>query len=106
MACAVRGRPGRRGYIQRLLTRLACQRSTVRGETIKRSWPRWPLGSNRASVARIAGPAPRRFGCLHLPLEHGDLVAQDEDLGVLGTVGACEQGKPAEYAQCRQVGEP
>jgi len=29
-----------------------------------------------------------------LALEHGDLVPQDQDLGVLGTVGAGEQGKP------------
>jgi len=37
---------------------------------------------------------------------HGDLVAQDEDLGVLGTVGAGEQGEPAEHAEHRQIGEP
>jgi hypothetical protein len=29
-------------------------------------------------------------------LEHGELVAQDEDLGVFGAIGAGEQGKPAE----------
>jgi hypothetical protein len=40
-----------------------------------------------------------------LALEHGDLVAQDEDLGVLGPVGLGEQGEPAEHAQHRQVGE-
>jgi hypothetical protein len=39
-------------------------------------------------------------------LEHGDLVTQDEDLGVLGTVVAGEQGEPAEHAEHRQVGEP
>jgi hypothetical protein len=39
---------------------------------------------------------PRQPGRLDLPLEHGDLVAQDQDLRVLGTVGAGEQGKPAE----------
>ena len=45
---------------------------------------------------------PRR---LDLPLEHGDLVTQDQDLGVLGAVGAGEQGQPAEHAQGREVGE-
>jgi hypothetical protein len=38
-------------------------------------------------------------------LKDGDLMAQDQDLGVLGTVGAGEQGQPAEHAQHRQVGE-
>jgi hypothetical protein len=42
---------------------------------------------------------------LDLPLEHGDLVAQDQDLGVLGTVGAGKQGQPAEHAQYCEVGE-
>jgi hypothetical protein len=32
-------------------------------------------------------------------------MAQDEDLGVLGTVRPGEQGKPAEHAQHRQVRE-
>jgi hypothetical protein len=35
--------------------------------------------------------------------EHGDLVAQDENLGVLGVVGAGEQGKATEYAEHRLV---
>jgi len=35
--------------------------------------------------------------------EHGDLAAQDEDLGVLGVAGAGEQGKAAEYAEHRLV---
>jgi hypothetical protein len=48
---------------------------------------------------------PRQPRVLELPLEHGDLVAQDKDLGVLGTVGAGEQGEPAEHVQHRQVGE-
>jgi hypothetical protein len=33
-----------------------------------------------------------------LALEHGHLMAQNEDLGVLGSVGPREQGKPAESA--------
>jgi hypothetical protein len=38
-------------------------------------------------------------------LEHGDLMAQDQDLGVLGTVGPGEQGQPAEHAQDGQIRE-
>jgi hypothetical protein len=35
-------------------------------------------------------------------VEHGNLVAQDEDLGVLGAVGAGQrQRKPAEHAEHR-----
>jgi hypothetical protein len=42
---------------------------------------------------------------LDLALEDGDLMTQEEDLGVLGAVGAGEQGQPAEHAEHRQVGE-
>jgi hypothetical protein len=38
-------------------------------------------------------------------LQDGDLVAQDEDLGVLGAVGPGDQGKPAEDAQHRQISQ-
>ena len=38
-----------------------------------------------------------------MALENGELVAQDEDLRVLGAVGAGEQGKPAEDAEHRQI---
>ena len=41
-----------------------------------------------------------------MALENGDLMASDEDLGVFGPVGACEQSKPAERAEHRHVGEP
>jgi len=52
---------------------------------------------------RAVGPGQlRRPG---LALEYGDLVAQEEDLGVLVAVGAGEQGKPAEDAEHRQVGQ-
>jgi hypothetical protein len=50
--------------------------------------------------------SPRQPRRLDLALEHGELVAQEQDLGVLGAVGAGEQGKPAEHAQHRHVGEP
>jgi hypothetical protein len=38
---------------------------------------------------------------LGLTLEHCNLMAQDEDLGVLGAVGPGQQGKPAEHAEYR-----
>ena len=48
---------------------------------------------------------PRTAWGLDLTLEQGDLVTQDQDLGVLGAVRAGEQGEPAEHTQHRQVGE-
>ena len=38
-------------------------------------------------------------------LKNGDLMSQDEDLGVLSAVGPGEQGEPTEHAQHRQIGE-
>jgi hypothetical protein len=62
-AWAVRGRPGlRRGYAHRLLTRSACQRSKVRGETIRRTWRRLPVGSRRASADKTARSAQDSLG--------------------------------------------
>jgi len=52
---------------------------------------------------RPVGPGQPRG--LDLALEHGNLMAQDEDLGVLGAVGTGQQGEPAEHAEHRQVGE-
>jgi hypothetical protein len=40
-----------------------------------------------------------------LALEHGNLMTQDQDLGVLGPVRAGEQRQPAEHLQAREVGE-
>jgi hypothetical protein len=52
---------------------------------------------------RPVGPGQPRS--LDLALEHSDLMAQDQDLGVLGAPGSGEQGEPAEYLQHREVGE-
>ena len=52
---------------------------------------------------RPVGPRqPRRPD---VALEHGDLMAQDEDLGVFSPVGPGEQTEPAEYAEHRHVCE-
>jgi hypothetical protein len=48
---------------------------------------------------------PGQPGSLDLALENGDLVPQDQDLGVLGVIRPGEQGEPAEHAERRQVGE-
>ena len=40
--------------------------------------------------------SPGQPRCSSMTLENGDLVAQDEDLGVLGTIGPGEQGEPAQ----------
>jgi hypothetical protein len=63
---------------------LTCQRSNVHGETIRRSWLRCLLRISRASADRIARPAQEDSGCIDVALEHGDLVAQDQNLGVFG----------------------
>jgi hypothetical protein len=52
---------------------------------------------------RPAGPRQPRGR--DLPLEHGDLMAQDQDIGVLGAIGPGGQGKPAEHPEHRQAGE-
>jgi len=49
--------------------------------------------------------SPGQARGLELALEQGDLVAQDEDLGVLGAVGPGEQREQGEHAQDGQVGE-
>ena len=76
-----------------------------------------PRGDDQAQLAELAAGqqpgqrgqdrpvGPRQPRSPGLALEHGDLVAQDQDLGVLGPVGAGEQGEPAEHAEHRQVGE-
>ena len=62
----------------------------------------WQQPGQRGQDRPIGPGQLRRPG---LALEHGDLVAQDEDLGVLGTVGPGKQGEPAEHAQHRRISE-
>ena len=55
-----------------------------------------------AGRARRAPPvSPGQPRTLDLALEHGDLMAQDQDLRVLGPVGPGEQGEPAKYPNQR-----
>ena len=62
----------------------------------------WNPTGQRGQYRPIGPGQLRRPG---LALEYGDLVAQGEDLGVFGPVGACDQGKPAEGAEYRQITE-
>jgi hypothetical protein len=77
-----------------------------------------PRGDDQAQLAEVAaGQQPGQRGQdspvspgqplgFDLALEHGDLMAQDQDLGVLGAVGPGKQGEPAEYALHRHISEP
>jgi len=64
-----------------------------------------PAGQQPGQPSQDRPVSPGQPRCSSMTLENGDLVAQDEDLGILGAVGAGEQGKPAEHAQYRQIGE-
>ena len=48
---------------------------------------------------------PRQLRRLDLALEDGNLMTQEQDLGIFGPIGASEKGEPAEHAEHRQVGE-
>jgi hypothetical protein len=74
-----------------------------------------PRGDDQAHLAELTARqqpgqrgqhravGPRQPGGLDLPLEDSNLVAQDQDLRVLGTAGPREQGEPAEHLQHREV---
>lgn len=76
-----------------------------------------PWGDDQSQLAELAAGqqpseggqhgaiGPRQPGGLDLLLEHSDLMAQDHDLRVLGTVGPREQGKPAEHPKYSEVGD-
>jgi hypothetical protein len=67
---------------QRRRTTSRCQRRIVSGVTSSLSPWRRALGITPSSVASSARSAQFRFGRARLPpLQHGELVAQDQDLG-------------------------
>lgn len=52
---------------------------------------------------RPVGPGqPRR---LDLALEDGNLVTQEQDLGIFGPIAAGEKGEPAEDVEHRQISD-
>jgi hypothetical protein len=72
-------------------------------------------GDDQAQLAEMtAGQQPGQRGehrpvspgqprTLDLALEHGDLMAQDQDLRILGPVGPGEQGEPAKHPNQRKI---
>jgi hypothetical protein len=62
----------------------------------------WQQPGQRGQDRPVSRRQPR---CPSFALEHGELVAQEEDLGVLGAIQPGEQSKPAEDAEHRHVGE-
>jgi hypothetical protein len=54
-------------------------------------------------VRMMVNPCQRRARAVST--QHGDLVTEHEDLGVLGCVGPREQCQPAQYTGEHQVGE-
>jgi hypothetical protein len=62
----------------------------------------WQQPSQRGQDRPVSPRQPRYPS---IALGHGELVAQEEDLGVLGAVRPGEQGEPAEDAEHRHVGE-
>ena len=96
------GRPGRTGgVVQRRVTSCRCQRRMVEGVTISPSRRR--AGSSRARAAMRARSAQRHPRPWCAPLQHRELMAQDEDLDVLGGVGADAQHHPAQQLREHQV---
>jgi len=64
-----------------------------------------PSGKQPGQGGQHRPVGPRQPRGLDLALEHGDLMAQDQDLHVLVAIGAGQQGKPAERSQQREVGK-
>ena len=48
---------------------------------------------------------PRQSGAWGVSAQHGDLVTEHQDFDVLGSIGAGEQGQPAQHADEHQVDE-
>lgn len=103
------GRPATRRNIKALVLRLAREN---RGWGYRRIHGELAGLGVRVSASTVweilkqdRAVGPRQLRRPGLALEHSDLVAQEKDLGVLGPVGAGEQGKPAEDAKHRQVPE-
>jgi len=64
-----------------------------------------PAGQHPGQCGQFRAVGLRQPQCPGLALEHGDLVAQDEDLGILGPVGPGKQGESAECAEYCHVDE-
>jgi hypothetical protein len=98
------GRPGRAGWVvQRWVISWRCQRRMVAG--VRSSPRRRRAGSSRVRAASRARSVARSRA-RGASLEHGELVAQDQDLDVLGGLGSGAQHDPAEELGEHLVGQP
>ena len=97
---SVGGRPGRLGSVHLFRTRRWCQRRIVPGVT--RRWPRSFIGSRRMSAAKTARSAQSRRGARIGAAEHGDLVAQHQQLDVLGCTPCVPTARPG-LSTCRKI---
>jgi hypothetical protein len=74
----------------------------VRGDEQARPAVAWQEAADRGEQGAVGGFQP---GSWELASEDGELVAQDQDLQVLGDVAAGEQGEGLDGAGQREVGE-
>ncbi len=91
------------GSVHAPATSRRCQRSRVSGLTRKHD--QRALGSTRLTAASRARPGRFQPGTWGLATEHGELVAQDQEFQVLGSIAAGEQGQELDGAAQGQVGE-
>ena len=84
-------------------TSWACQRNNVLGETSRNR--RRSTGSSRLNALSSARSAQFSLGLRVVSAQYGDLVAEHQDLDILGGVGAGEQRQPAQDAGEHQVRE-
>jgi hypothetical protein len=76
---------------------VSCQRLRIRRPRASRGSAR--MGPVPPDESGAVGPRQPRH--LDLALEHGDLMARDEDLGVLGPVGPGEERQPNLRVSCQ-----
>ena len=95
------GRPGDRGWIHFLVTMRRCQHSNVPGVTTRCT--RKPVASTPGQRREHGpiGPLEPRPG-IH-PAQHGDLLAQDQDLGVLRRRRPSQQRQPRQHRDTKPV---
>ena len=98
------GRVGSAGWSSGGRSSWRCQRRMVAGVTSspRRRGP----GSSRAEGGDQGAVGPAHPRAWRAPSEHGELVAQDQDLDVLGGVGSGAQHDPAQELGEHQVDQP
>ena len=95
------GRPGDRGWVHFLVTIRRCQRSNVPGVTTRvqaQAFRQHP--GQRREHGPIGPPQPRPG--VH-PAQHGDLLAQDQNLGVLRRRRPSQRRQPGQHRDTEPV---